>query len=255
MIKIIKLLENKLESSENEINHFQKETEYFQKEMEYYKMMLNEAGKMMHKSVSALTYIAMHYKDAPGLTMIEPNEALKLITDDKSNDTKVMRTILEKFEDKKLIEYIGDRIIEIYKKDNPNEQSIWNSDSSRLTYIIKEILNNSSANDLESCWKVDKKGHKTKKFLIDPLLNKIKKMLIDYQIIMMRNMQKKTIENMTRDLDKTGQDFESDSDIDDDIINSHKLTSKLVKTITKGTLTRKILKYISSDLCFEYKKE
>lgn len=235
-----KLIKTKLESSENEIKHCRQETDHYKKEAEYYKMMLNEAGKMMHKSVRALTYVAMHYKDAPGLTMIEPEKALNLITDKgESNDTAVMQTLLTRFECGTFVEYIGNLIVNIYKKKDPTEQSVWNSDSTRLTYLIKEIISENA--DLESYWKIDKRGHTVQKYLIEPLLKKIAQMLIDHQLLILKTKVEKHPEG----------NYDSD---EEDIIDSHKATTGLIKKITKGSLSKKILKYISAELQYEVKK-
>lgn len=241
-----KVYKNQIKSLENEIKHHQKENEHYKRETEYYKIMLNEAGKMMNKSVQALTYIATNYRDAPNITTIQPDDALKLIMD-KPNDREIVNTIIFKFENKKLVAYIGNMIVDIYKKNNPNEQSVWNSDSSRLTYLIKEILDDSGQTDLESHWKIDKKGLKTKEYLIDPLLEKIKKMLLDYQIVSLKRMHNKTFKNLS-DVDDVSTDF--DEEILDDPIKS---TSELIEIINKGSLSNKILKHISAGLYFEKK--
>ena len=55
------------------------------------------------------------------------------------------------------------------------KQSIWVSDITRLTYIIKE-----TSQSTISQWYYDYKGHKTKIYIIDPLLQYIKNYCLKY---------------------------------------------------------------------------
>jgi hypothetical protein len=70
--------------------------------------------------------------------------------------------------------FLASIIIKTCKKDNPNEQSLWNVDSTRYSYIIKIIK------DKISQWTHDKTGAKTKKHVIEPLIANIRGLLEDY---------------------------------------------------------------------------
>ena len=59
-------------------------------------------------------------------------------------------------------------IVKSNKKDDPSQQSIWNSDTTRLTYAVKELMNE------KDNWCLDKKGIKTTKSVIEPLLDFLK---------------------------------------------------------------------------------
>jgi hypothetical protein len=70
--KYIKKLNDQLELFKNEKKHFVNEKKHFVKEVnhykgdaEYYKQMLMEAGGLVRKSVSALTYSITNYDEAP----------------------------------------------------------------------------------------------------------------------------------------------------------------------------------------------
>ena len=54
------------------------------------------------------------------------------------------------------------------KKDNPSDQSIWSTDTSRLTCIINELVGD------ETQWRTDKNGEKFKKLVITPILEYLK---------------------------------------------------------------------------------
>src|SRR5690606_18490816 len=67
-----------------------------------------------------------------------------------------------------------DKLVVEYKKENPNDQSIWNSDISRSAYIIRECINK------ESEWSTDKGGHKTSTYVIKPILDYLKTHIKEY---------------------------------------------------------------------------
>lgn len=60
--------------------------------------------------------------------------------------------------------FIGSIIAHRYKKDNKQDQSIWNTDVARYSYIIKLLENNTSG------WKQDRKGIKTQTQIVAPLI-------------------------------------------------------------------------------------
>ena len=89
------------------------------------------------------------------------------------------------------------------------------------------MVNNSSN------WIVDKKGIKTKKYLIDPLLQHIKELVISYQ-------------KNSMNLDTTISEIEY-------ILETNKRILKLVDDIDDGNIGNNLLKYISVHLFFHDK--
>ena len=83
--------------------------------------------------------------------------------------------IICKYEKNTLDRYLGKIIIKTYKKKNPKKQSIWSSDTSRLTYVVRELFANKKID-----WTIDKKGVKAKNYIINPLLKHIKQLLQEY---------------------------------------------------------------------------
>ena len=61
-------------------------------------------------------------------------------------------------------------LVSIYKKQDPNEQSLWNTDSARLTFIIKN----------ERGWAFDKKGVNVKDSIIHSKLKSIQTLLLNF---------------------------------------------------------------------------
>src|SRR5438876_510739 len=69
------------------------------------------------------------------------------------NDHDFLKLLSYQFNNNSLDKFFGDFIIKHYKKDDPAKQSIWNSDLSRLNYVVKELLANNN-----SSWNSDPKG-------------------------------------------------------------------------------------------------
>ena len=133
--------------------------------------MLNYASNVVKCNMSALTYIINTYDKAQDLQQINIKDVKQLV----NHDNKLISEIFHAFNHGKLGQYIGDIIVKLYKKDNPNNQSIWNTDTSRLTYLIKKIIYKN-----KSKWIVDKNGVETIKYLITPIMDHVKKMAFDY---------------------------------------------------------------------------
>ncbi len=112
--------------------------------------------------ISIKNYVQQNYPDAPALEGLEDYAQIEY-----TEDTFV-ETLVYEYNNNTLQKYLGDFIIENYKKEDPSKQSIWSSDTSRLTYIIKELLA-----DNDSVWNHDYKGVKTINYVIKPLLKYI----------------------------------------------------------------------------------
>jgi hypothetical protein len=93
--------------------------------------------------------------------------------DDDINDISVEQMIFH-HKNNNLCEYIAEIIVGVYRKPNPNEQTIWNSDESRLVYIIRDVINK------ENKWIKDQKGEKIKEYVVKPILNVAKEMMTQY---------------------------------------------------------------------------
>jgi len=112
------------------------------------------------QSMSAMTYITSKYKNAPILSQMK-----NYISIGYSDKEKFLDLVIYENEKETLHKFIGEFIIKYYKKNNSSLQSLWNTDSSRLTYVIRQL---SANNKLE--WIIDKDGIETTKIIIKPLL-------------------------------------------------------------------------------------
>lgn len=223
----IKELNMKLQQYEKDAQHHTAENKHYKEEVDYYKNMLMEAGELVKKSVSALTYSIQNYNDAPSIKAIN----IDLIETFDGDDKKITEDILSAYKHKTLNKYLGEMILKLYKKEDPKHQSIWNTDNTRLTYLIKELLNNKSSN-----WVVDRKGIKTIEYLIDPVLEHIKKLLTFYQY------------NYT--VPEKGQNI---TEMEMVLENSKKIL-ELINDIDDGIVAKDALKFISSHLKFNDNK-
>ena len=88
--------------------------------------------------------------------------------DEDYDKEKFIEEITYQYYNKSLSNYLGDIIVKHYKKKDPEKQSIWNSDSTRLTYIVRELFTDDKID-----WLVDKKGIKTTNYIITPFLKHI----------------------------------------------------------------------------------
>jgi hypothetical protein len=132
-------------------------------------------GKVANKSLSLLGYLMTQHTDNPPLEAIEYNE-IKAITNNKNEDefTAAQILICEHKHDN-LANFIGQGIIELYKKDDINKQSIHTSDASRYNYIVM-LAKGDNKN-----WTKDCKGKVINENIITPILTNICKLMVMYQ--------------------------------------------------------------------------
>jgi hypothetical protein len=173
-------------------------------------------NKPITYNISVKNYIQKKFSDAPEL--LEMTEYAKLTFDDED----FIGTITYKYNNNCLDSYLGDFIVQYYKKEDPSQQSLWNSDISRLTYIIKELMANN-----KSIWNHDFKGVKTKNYIINPLLKYIKKTINDYWVTHIDNMKSLEMNEIIK-LQMTLQSL-----------------YKIKKEIETGNLANSIIKYIA----------
>ena len=125
-------------------------------EVDYLKTIINNSGSIIKTSMSTLAYVIKNYKEAPAIGFVYDYSALHY----EQSNAEFAENLIHEHNHNKLHTYIGNFIIK-------TQQSIWNSDTNRLTYIIREIITN------KTDWKIDKKGIKTNEYIIKPVLEYI----------------------------------------------------------------------------------
>jgi hypothetical protein len=155
--------------------------------IKYYQDLFVDAGGVLKESLSTLSSLIKKYKDPPILQSLED---YTVIHKDKSADDFV-QTIRYNYDNGILHKYLGDFIILQYKTNGTFIQTLWNSDTTRLTYIFSKCLNNANK------WYIDKKGVETTQIVIRPLL--------DYIVEIIDIVLKKPIKIKTLDTDALAQ--------------------------------------------------
>ena len=161
----------KLNEQMNIVNQKEEIISILKSENAHLKSVVNNAGSVIKTSVSTMAYVIKHYKEAPVLEQVNDYSAIHY----EQDNTEFIENLIYENNHNKLYIYISEFIIKTYKKEDPSKQSIWNSDTSRLTYLIREIIVNNKVD-----WKIDKKGIKTTKFIIEPILEYIDTQIRDY---------------------------------------------------------------------------
>ena len=193
---------------------------------EYYRGLIDNLSTLGPKNFNSVTYILNNYAKAPHIKTIEP----KKLKEFKDLDNNKIETIISLYRNNLLVDYVIEAIVYIHKKDDPSEQSVWVTDSSRHNYIIKELFE-----DKESYWIIDKKGAKSEKYLIDPVLKFIRENIEKY-LANMGNLLNDDITSQKRRIILDSQKDASDliKEIDDGVINKN-IIKKLAKHIHHNT--------------------
>lgn len=174
--------------------------------------------------ISIKNYVQQKYPNAPPLKELDDYNTISYEDDD------FIEVLTYNYDNSILPKYLGDFIIKYYKKDNPAEQSIWASDTSRLTYLIKELLANK-----KSIWNHDYKGIRTKDCIINPLLNHIKKCIDDYWMAKIDIYKRSKITELNK------------------LTKTYNSIYQIKKDIESDVLANSIIRYIAPHFCMDKK--
>lgn len=220
--KTNQIIKKQITNKDDEVIHITKsqlEDKLRIKELEAQVSLLNKyinSDKIAKNvNITVIKYAQENYPDAPPLSKIDDYSCLE---DDES---ELLESIIKKQKDNLLHKYLGDFIVKYYKKDNQSEQSLWNTDVSRLSYVIKELMINN-----KSVWTKDKEGIKTKEYIIKPLLLYIKNVIENH------------IDKYT-DVDQNNYDDMIERFNDGYVLLAIKMA------VCNGQLSHKIIKYIT----------
>lgn len=198
------------------------------------------------KSISIMSYIMKHYRKAPVVRKITDKKAIKMLEyHGKSKNDKLTteEKMIKEFKLNKLHKYLGNIIIDTYKDaKNPENQSVWTSDSSRLSFVIMSKMSTGKKE-----WVVDKNGIKVTNLIINPLLSKTSKTLSTY---IEKCGELSRGEALNPDYDSDDSNY-SKSDkynksrmYDEDLVKEMSTAKKIMDVIEQGELHTQILKFI-----------
>ena len=220
-------LENKLKEKDNALKEkdrmLKEKNNQLKKIEKYYGDIINNIGSMGPKNINSITYILGNYENAPHLEAIQTNNLAKLPL--KTN--RDIENIICSHKNNLLIDQIIEAIVFIYKKKDPTEQSIWVTDTSRHNYIIKELLH-----DNDSKWTIDKKGVKSEKYLVKPILEHIRKIVFEYLQTSPKLLDNSKITSTDRNI----------------ILDCQYNGNELVKEIDDNTIGPEIIKKLSKHI-------
>lgn len=169
--KIIIELRTKIDELEKQNDELEKQNLELRDDKQCLKTIVDKAQNVASASVGALGYIIANFTKAP---LLEPMQTKEIENYCGGEKKEIAIVISELHRDGELLEYLGNLFISIYKKKNPDEQSLWNSDCSRLNYVIRTIVCGGVS------WITDKKGIKLKESVIKPTLEFIERELWNY---------------------------------------------------------------------------
>jgi len=204
---------------DKEIEHLKDKIEMLQSENRNLKVLVTNAGSIIKTSVSTLSYVVQNYTNAPVLEPLNDYDTIQY--NDKDDEFDIMTMIFHHHRKRSLAGYLGDFIVKSYKKDDPSQQALWSSDAVRLNYIVREIINK------KTDWSVDKGGIKTTSYIIDPFLEYIRQLLVDFN-------EDNRLENYLHDnvlrMKQRMDDLNASAEIISDIKNKV-LTDQIIKYI------------------------
>ncbi len=162
------------ESLEKQLQELRKEKEEEKKKLEeqllYYRDVMYKKTEN-DCNMTNLNFLNKHYADAPALE--GPKDLHKLFNADKNANPEVYYANLASELGSHhrlniLHKVISEFIVKEYCKEDKTKQSVWNSDSSRLNYIIKECIQK------DKMWIMDKNGKTLLEKVINPIIKYIK---------------------------------------------------------------------------------
>lgn len=145
--KIINEMKYKFEHEKDKIiiENLKNQIQELKEDKKDYKGFVNGAGDIVKTSVSAMNVAMKRFKNAPALKEIDDYSIIHEDEDEPFEDI-----LIRKHRKNKLDKYLAEKIILLYKKEDPEEQATWNTDISRSNYLIhEEIVNNDSKKDTD----------------------------------------------------------------------------------------------------------
>lgn len=171
--EIIKEKDEAIKEKDNEvkdivIDNLKKELERVNKELNLFADLLKSA--MSPTTVNNIAYITNTYTKAPALKQLESYSHIL-----EAKTLSLIDVLHMYHQQGTLCQFIGEFLVTSYVKKDANDQSLWSSDTSRLTYIVNELQESGKIK-----WVIDKKGIKLKKNVVNPLLQYLRGELDKY---------------------------------------------------------------------------
>lgn len=136
----------------------------------------NNIGNTLNM-MSAIKYINENYLNTQPLKMLESQSAKNLLLA-QASDKHSAEEFMVYYYDKNLFhKFVGEIIKDEYKQENPEDQQFWTTDVSRLSFVVRRVMQEN-----ESKWIKEADGKVVKKYIVSPILVEVKKMVDEYHI-------------------------------------------------------------------------
>ena len=165
--------DEQIKNAKDELVNARDEIAYLRDELSklHEKLSTNRIGTINNNNNNSINISTGQIKKL--LTEYSTGPALQTITDMSQlfdeDDELFLEDLAYDYRRKILHQTIGDCIVAVYKTADPKQQAIWNTDSSRLNYLIKHVIKQGSGN-----WIIDKKGLQVTAHIITPVLDYLK---------------------------------------------------------------------------------
>lgn len=236
--KVVVINESTLLEKNEEIKALRKQVEIFANALDKNADIIsknadtfNKTADVSNKSMSIMKFAMKNFSNAPPIKQLPRKEIMKMITyEEKTNVTKrpIVEILIFHYLQKKLYKFVGDIILNFYKKASPEDQSVWNADVARLSFIVKQVI----GEDGESEWVSDKSGIKVLKIIINPLYDRIKEIMKEYM-----DTSKEFIDENNEDDDKKDDIME--------MLKNMTFATEIIKFINLEDVQQDTLKYIA----------
>jgi hypothetical protein len=191
---------------------------------------MNVATKSAKKSMNMMSHAMKHFANAPPMKLLESKQALKLLTYDNKSKHSIEERMILHYDGNTLDSFLGDALIREYKMKNPENQSVWTTDTSRLCFIVKQLI----AGD-DDRWISDKSGIAITRLIISPLLKQVMEMLREH------------INRYSKEATADDFDMSRDKEVSSILLSSN----EIIGIILKKELHKAVLKYIAPYFGFE----
>jgi hypothetical protein len=163
-----KQVETITETTKKQVEDLQKQIEYLKKQNDVLISKSNNGPNVTLIKTSSLNYVNNNYPNAPLLKAIDNFSFLH------EDDEDFTDNVIYSQKKGKLDNFLSNIIYDNYKTTDPSEQQAWNTDPSRMTYLVRELIAK------KPNWCIDKKGIITSEKMVKPLLKYVKQDIKKY---------------------------------------------------------------------------
>jgi hypothetical protein len=219
----------------NDMNELKKQNEKLMNIVEKQTNTVESNAETIKKSMNVLSFVTRQYPNAPPIEELEYdkfNKITKCLMYDNKTKKKTRHSIEEiilfHYKNDNLCKVLGKAIVEEYKKKDPEDQSMWSSDVSRLTFIVKSVFGKAKAK--KSKWVSDKNGIHFTDLIIKPMFEIIKEKMRNY--IKNERLEESEIrDNQMEDITIR--------------LGNMQLAGELIRAINLNKFDVKVLKYVA----------